>query len=173
MNRELIGLAENPPLYSAKFTLEFQGGEIEVTKPVRYRWVDRQRGELTRPVAIVPAVALGLAARSLVFATPTARSVEVRVKSVHSDEKGTVRVSVPAGWMAEPVAQPFHFSQPGQESALEFRITPPTGDSQGNLQTIATLNGREITSETQLIDYQHIPPEFLFPPARAKLVRAY
>lgn len=171
-DQTLIGLPQNPPLYSARFTLDFAGGEIEIDRPVHYRWVDRQRGELTRAIAIVPPVALQMAARSLVFATPEARSVEVRLKSVRRDEIGTVRVTAPPGWRAEPEQQPFHFSQSGQEAALEFRITPPAADSQGKLQAVATLNGREITSETQVIDYHHIPPEFLFPPAQAKLVRA-
>jgi LmbE family N-acetylglucosaminyl deacetylase len=171
-DQELIGTPENRPIYSAKFELAFPGGEIEVTRPVHYRWVDPQRGELTRPLAIVPPVALEFDGSALVFATPEPRTVQVRLKSVHRDENGTVRLQSPEGWKTEPGVLPFHFSQPGQETALEFRVTPPAGDSQGKLQAVASLDGREITSETQLINYPHIPPEFLFPPAHAKLVRA-
>ena len=57
----LIGLADSPPVLEADFRLQTGTAEIELTRPVQYRYVDRVRGELTRPFQVVPEVALEVA----------------------------------------------------------------------------------------------------------------
>jgi LmbE family N-acetylglucosaminyl deacetylase len=171
-DQTLIGQPENPPVAEAAFSVNIQGQTIKIVRPVNYRWVDRQRGQLTRPLAVVPPVALELAARALMFGSEASHEISVRVKSVLKDENGSVRLTAPEGWSVEPPSRDFHFPEAGLEAALEFRVAPPARDSQGTLRVVATVAGQEVSAETELIDYQHIPPQFLFPPAEARLVRA-
>jgi hypothetical protein len=42
----------------------------------------------------------------------------------------------------------------------------------GTLRAIATVDGKNISTNVRVIDYPHIPVETLFPPAEARLVRA-
>ncbi len=51
-----IGLAENPPLLRVHFDLRMDGADVEVTRPVIYRYIERAQGELTRPIVVEPAV---------------------------------------------------------------------------------------------------------------------
>ena len=45
----MIGNPENPPVLEAHFRLKIAGAEIELTRPVEYRYVDHIYGEQTPP----------------------------------------------------------------------------------------------------------------------------
>ncbi len=167
-----IGRADNPPLYETVFTLAFGADRIELHRPVLFRYIDRQRGELTRPLAIVPAVEMAMPARALMFGAATPRAVEVQLRAAQPGIAGTLRLDAPPGWRIEPAERTFQFADAGQEQALAFQVSPPAADSEGELRATATVNGRAISVATERIDYTHIPPRFLFPPAESRLARA-
>ena len=54
----LIGMPDNPALLTATFELKVDGTTIALTRTVENRFVDRVRGELTRPLAVVPPLAV-------------------------------------------------------------------------------------------------------------------
>ncbi len=76
-----IGLAENAPVLEAHFTVKIAGVEIVLTRPVQNRYTDQVFGDLIRPLAVVPPVAIDLTEHSLVFADTQPRKVEVPIKS--------------------------------------------------------------------------------------------
>lgn len=53
-----VGKAWNDPLYHAVFTVEIDGYTFDLKKPVLYKYVDAERGELYQPFIIVPHVEL-------------------------------------------------------------------------------------------------------------------
>ena len=167
-----IGQPDNPPVYDARFEVGVGGAQITVHRPVEFRYIDHQRGELTRPLAIVPSVEMTMPGRALMFASREGRKVEVRVASARADDAGTLQLMAPDGWRVEPAERSFHFADAGQEQALEFLLTPPGEDSIAELRAVAKVDGREVTVATQRIDYTHIPPRFLFPAAESRLARA-
>ena len=75
-DQQLIGNAENAPVMEAHFKVKIAGTELELTRPVQHRYVDRVYGELFRPLEIVPPVGLDLAGNALVFPNTTARQVD-------------------------------------------------------------------------------------------------
>ncbi len=168
----LIGQPENPPLYKVTFRFRFGADRVDISRPVVYRFVDHQRGEQTRPLAIVPPVAIQLAGAAMVFGSPEPREVEVELKSAAPAQSGSLRLTAPEGWKIDPPSREFSLPEAGQESALRFRVTPPTADSSGKLKASADANGRGIAVATDLIAYSHIPPQYMFPPAAATLVRS-
>ena len=46
--------AENPPLFDAHFHLRIESEDVEVVRPVAYRYIERAQGELTRPLVVEP-----------------------------------------------------------------------------------------------------------------------
>ncbi|HYL72669.1 MAG TPA: PIG-L family deacetylase [Bryobacteraceae bacterium] len=171
-NQLEIGLAENPPLLEAHFHLRVDSEPIEVVRPVVHRYVERSQGELTRPVIVEPPVALQLPATALLFPNGTAKSLEVQVKANVPGADGRVRIQMPSGFAATPASQDFHLANANQESSLSFRLTPPSQDAKGDLEVSAQLGDRTTAVEMQVINYSHIPPQVLFPPAKTELVRA-
>src|SRR4029077_12528274 len=66
---------------------------------------------------------------------------------------------------------PFSIAAAGEEKTLTFQVTPPANEAREVMTAVATVNGREITQGTRVIQYPHIPPQTLAPLAKATLVR--
>jgi LmbE family N-acetylglucosaminyl deacetylase len=171
-DQRLIGLAENHPLFIGKFQVRIGGQEIEYSRPVVYRYIDHVQGELQRPLIVAPAIAVDTPNKALVFPNGSARQVDIELRAITGAASGQLRIEAPSGWTVEPVSRDFELGDVGQECALTFRVTPPDRDARGALHATATVGGHAISVGMQVIDYPHIPPQALFPPAATDLVRA-
>ncbi len=167
-----VGNAENKPVLEAQFTVKIAGADITLTRPVQNRYTDQVYGDLTRPLAIVPPVALDLTEHSLVFADTKPRKIEVPVKSNVGKPSGDVRLEVPAGWKVDPPTRHFDLAGAGEQTTATFELTPPAAGARGNLRAIARVGIRDVDTGTEVLAYSHFPAQTLFPAAEASLVRA-
>ena len=55
-DQQLVGRADTLPVMTTIFEVAVGDQRISLSRPVRFRYVDRLRGELLRPLTIVPAV---------------------------------------------------------------------------------------------------------------------
>src|SRR5580698_4439404 len=168
----MSGLPENPPVLEALFRMKIAGAEIELDRPVEYRFIDHLYGERTRPLAIVPPVGVDLTRTALVFPNTTSRRVEVPVRANTGKSAGDIRLEAPDGWHVEPASRHFELSSMGEQSIAVFDVTAPASDAQTQLRATAMVGDKQISAETQVISYPHIPPQTLFPASETKLVRA-
>ena len=60
-HQEMREKPDNPPFYVGTFEIQAGSERIELQRPLQYRYVDPERGEMLRPVSIVPPVAVNLA----------------------------------------------------------------------------------------------------------------
>jgi LmbE family N-acetylglucosaminyl deacetylase len=175
-NPRQIGDPENPTVFEAHFILDVAGLDLDLTRPVQYRYLDHIYGEMTRPLAVVPPVAVDANMLPLVFPTAKSRTVEVPVKSNTGKVAGDVQLDVPAGWRVDPELRHFELTGAGQQTTAIFEITPPDAasltDLQAELRATATVGDRKISLATAVINYPHIPEQILFPAAATKLVRS-
>ena len=170
-DQRFIGMADTPPVLTAKFALRFHDVTITLQRAVRYRYVDPTEGELTRSLVVVPQVAVNLPEPVELFPSEKPKKIEVAIKANVAGAAGELRLDLPPGWRAEPVSQPFRVPDAGGELALAFSITPPRADAQGRLRAIARVDGKEISSGMTVIAFPHIPPQAIFPDAAAKIER--
>jgi hypothetical protein len=170
--QELIGVAEPAPPLRARFRLRFEQQEIELVRPVARRYVERAEGELVRPLVIVPPVAVRFAEPVVMFPQAAARKLDVVVKSNVAAAAGDLSLDLPRDWQADPKTQPFLLTAAGEEATLPFRIMPPSASARGDIRAFAVVGGQRISTGTEVIGYPHFPPQTVFPPARAELVRA-
>jgi LmbE family N-acetylglucosaminyl deacetylase len=166
-----IGNADNAPVLEAIFSLKIAGMEVELTRPVQHRYVDRVYGELVRPLAVVPPVAVALEEKALVFLDNKPRRVEVAVRSNAGKESGDVHLEVPTGWKIDPPTRHFELAITDEQTNVDFDLTAPSGDTRGTLKAVAQVGDRAVSVGTEVIQYPHIPVQTLFPPAQAALVR--
>ncbi|MEQ1885916.1 MAG: PIG-L family deacetylase, partial [Bryobacteraceae bacterium] len=166
-----IGDPENDPVLTAEFRLRVSGTEITLSRPVVNRYVDRVYGELTRPLAVIPAVGIEFGGRAIVFADDKPRHIDVPVKSASGKVLGELKLTTPAGWKVSPESQKFELGGTNEQAVVSFDLTPPAGESQGMLGAVATVNGRGIPVSTRVIDYPHIPMQTLYPAAASNLAR--
>ena len=168
----MIGNPENPPVLEAHFGVKIAGAEIEIARPVEYRYIDHIYGEQLRPLAIVPPVGVELPVQALVFGSAAARKIDVLVKANIAKASGEVDLEAPAGWHIEPATRHFDLASVDEQTVASFTITPPSADAQGELRAVATVGERQVSSRTEVIQYPHIPVQTLFPASDAKVVRA-
>lgn len=171
-DQRLIGNADNDPVLEAHFKVRIAGIDLELTRPVRHRYVDRVWGELFRPLEIVPPVAIDLATNALVFTTAAARQIEVPVRSNSGKQSGDVRLEVPAGWRVTPATQHFDLTFTDEQTAVSFQLTPPAADSKGVIRAVAQVGTAAVSNGLARINYPHIPVQMLLPTAQTALVRA-
>jgi LmbE family N-acetylglucosaminyl deacetylase len=167
-----IGLAENPPLFEAHFHLRIESEDVEVIRPVAYRYIERAQGELTRPVVVEPPVALQWSQSAILFPNGSAKNVDLQVQANIAKANGKVQIQMPAGWRVSTQSGEFHLNTPGEQSEVSFELTPTANDAQGMLAATAQSGDQTVATSMETITYPHIPPQVLFPPATAKLVRA-
>ncbi len=168
----LIGLPENPPPLEATFCLRAAGGlTLPFRVPVQYRWVERVGGEQVRPLEIVPPVSVSFAQSSIVFPEGRAREIVVRVAASGGAAKGTLRLEVPAGWKVPAASMPFELAGRDQHATFTFDVTPPAAAAGGWAAARADVGGVTVSSGVVTIRHPHIPPQTMFPPARARLER--
>jgi LmbE family N-acetylglucosaminyl deacetylase len=171
-DQNLIGLADSPPVATANFILDFNGTHVTLRRPVHYRYVDHTEGELTRPLVIVPAVAVNLPEQVVLFPSEASRKIAVELQTNVANATGELRLDLPPGWRAEPASEPFHLAEIGDEQELSFLVHPPQAEGETYLRAVAKIGGLEISSGESVIAFPHIPPQTLFPDAAAKLERA-
>jgi LmbE family N-acetylglucosaminyl deacetylase len=167
-----IGVPESPPVLVATFHFRAAGDLLLPFRvPVRYRWVDRVYGELTRSVEIVPLVSVSFATSAMIFPQPGPRTLVVRVASHTSAAKGAVSLQLPAGWKADPATAPFALTGRDHETTVTFLLTPPASAASGYITAQAALGGAAVSVGLVSIHHPHIPPQTLFPPARVRVER--
>jgi LmbE family N-acetylglucosaminyl deacetylase len=171
-NQLLIGLAENPPLLETSFHAHFASQDVELVRPVIYRYIDRVQGELTRPLIIEPPVAVETPDRARMFPDHSAKTVDAQIRANVKGSSGELSLSAPPGWMVEPRSQSFHLADVDQQAVLTFRVSPPAQDAKGPLQGSAKIGDRTVNVGMDVISYPHIPVQVLFHPADTTLVRA-
>jgi LmbE family N-acetylglucosaminyl deacetylase len=167
----LAGLPEAPPSAAVRFVLTAWGRELAYTLPVLCRWTDPVEGERYRALAVAPPVAVDLDAGALLFPTGEPRPVQVTLRAGAPGVSGTLRLEAPAGWAVDPPAVPFALDARGEERAFAFTVTPPGEPGVGVLRGLVEAGAARLDRGRLTLDYPHIPPQTLFPPAEARLVR--
>src|SRR5665213_1056711 len=150
-----IGLAEDPPVLTAHFRVQIAGTELDLTRPVEYRYVDRVYGEQVRPFTVIPPVAVSLPEHALVFGDAKPRRIEVTVRSNSGKVAGDLRLDVPAGWSADPASSHFELAAAEEQTNVFFNLAPPAGNSLGKIRAIAQVGTQTVSTGTEVIQYPH------------------
>ncbi|MBN9657801.1 MAG: PIG-L family deacetylase [Acidobacteria bacterium] len=166
-----IGLAEDEPVLTAKFRVRIEGESIELSRPVENRYVDRVRGELSRPLIIVPPVSLKLSETALLFAERKARPVTVEVVARRPNQSGSVSLQAPSGWQVEPAENSFQLAEAGQMVTVTFQVTPPAATARAAIRASARIGNLAIANGMTQLTYDHIPVQTIFPAAKTPVVR--
>jgi LmbE family N-acetylglucosaminyl deacetylase len=173
-DQRLIGLPEAPAPLVARFVLTAPGaGEgFVLTTPVVNRRTDPVKGEVYRPFEIVPPVTARFDEKVYAFGDAKPKKVTVTLMSALAGSTGTLRLKTEGGFSSLPSEAAFAFSAKGEEKTFTFTVTPPAkGTVRAEMTAEMSLGGTAVSRSLVRIDYAHLPPLMLFPPAEARLVR--
>ena len=131
---------------------------------------DPVKGEIRRPLVVVPPVTLSPMRDVVLFTPESDRTVEVEVRAYRPDQAGTLKLAVPAGWTVAPELLPFHLAAVGDHARLAFTVHAPSQPGTAAITAEATVGGHTYNTSRQEIRYDHIPFQLLQPPAQLKAV---
>ena len=198
---DLRGRPHSPPLAVGHLPLRLEGAATPVRREVRYRGVDKARGEYWRPVYVVPR--LSVAARPEVMISPvgsgkraaSSDSVSVSVRSHADDSVGAaLSLHVPDGWSADPERRTVRLPGRGASETRSFALRPSggppgSGSSDGDETAGLPWDTHRVAAEARaapaggdrregpwrrelsVIDYPHIDPVPLFRDAELRVER--
>ena len=171
-DQKLIGLPENPPALPVEIVLQVNGQELRYIVYTKYRTVESVAGEVQRPLVIAPPVFANVANSVFVFPTNQPKPVSVHLTAATAPVKGNLKLALPHRWEVSPASVPIDLKAADAETVATFTVKPPDQNSEGKLQAVVSIDGRDYSFERVRISYPHIGVQTLMPPAQAKLVRA-
>jgi len=166
---DLIGRPENPPVFPVEHTLDIDGQTLIVADRAVQVIDDPIRGEIRRPVQVIPPVTLGFGQDLELFRPGETRNVTVTVTGSRESTEGTVSLSAPRGWTANPVRHNLNLKEAGARERFTFSVTAPASSTQAILAASAEVKGRYFSTSRTDIRYDHIPAQLIQPQAHAKI----
>ncbi|PJJ59174.1 PIG-L family deacetylase [Hymenobacter chitinivorans] len=178
LEQDLVGEPQNPiypQLYQMVAFGPNQGLDnyFHLRVPVQYKSTDPVEGEKYRPLTVVPPVAVNIGGRAYVFADNTPKTIPVTLRAGKAGVKGSLALTLPAGWKAQPATAAFDLATKDAEQTVLFQVQPGPGAAEGKseVKAVATVDGQAYSRGYQVIQYNHIPTQTLFPEAVAPLVK--
>jgi LmbE family N-acetylglucosaminyl deacetylase len=156
--------ARGEPFDSSTPLAVFQRNDAEwFTRELALRVNDQARGEVRRPLLVVPRVDVKLEPGSELWSigSPAPRRFAVTLTHGARDTTtGTVGLEVPVGWPAVK-PQPFRLSREDERETYTFEVRPPAAPTPGSATLRAVARdaaGQRYELGVFTVDYPHIRP---------------
>lgn len=155
-------------------TAEIAGIEFTFSQPVEYRFADDVRGELRRPMGVVPVVSVSLDQDLMIVARgprETRKNLAVTVTNNSSSSvNGKLTLSLPQGWSATAGGQDFSLSKKGESTTIQFSVKVPGAPTVGTfpIAATATIGAAAFSRTMRTLTYPHIQTHRIYSPAATK-----
>jgi LmbE family N-acetylglucosaminyl deacetylase len=155
---EVRGLPFAAPELVGTFVLD---GTATVEREVTLRLNDQARGEVRRPVSIVPRIGVAIDPDMELWRADDRSSHRFTVTLTHAARDttaGSVTLQVPPGWAAVK-RQPFRFGREDERETFSFELRSPAAPMAGAVPMRAVARdaaGRRYDTEVVTIDYPHV-----------------
>ncbi len=166
-----VGKPEAAPAKALKANISIMEQPFTFSIPVVFKQTDPVKGETYQPFEITPPIFMNLANDVFVFPNGASKSVRVLVTASSPVSEAALRLDAGEGWKVSPEYHAVNISQPGGEKTYTFTLSPPTKPSEEKLRAVLTMDGKEYSKSKVAIEYDHIPHQYLYPEANAKLVK--
>lgn len=172
-NQLLRGTPENIPQVKVTFYIEFGDVKFAVERPVVYKYRDPVKGEIYRPLEILPPVSINPMQDELIFDNDSSKTIKLIVKANKNNAVGNIEVSMFGnGWEYPNIKGHYNLQKKGDEHIIEVKITPVKDGVVANILFDEWSGDHFLWSKgIQRLEYDHIPYQFWLKEARVKLVK--
>ncbi|TPN89158.1 PIG-L family deacetylase [Aquimarina algicola] len=170
-DRNLIGKPNTDHEIKAEFVVLINNVAIPFIREIVYKTNDPVKGEVYKPLEIVPAISANIKDKVIIYANEDSKQIPVTIKAGKPNQKGKISLNHPDNWTVTPESIDFTLNQKGEEKRVVFTLTPPTTQSEGYIVPKIEINNKIYTKEVVTIDYDHIPYQTVVLPAETKVVR--
>ncbi len=163
------------PVAKAEVEIGIAGQAVLREIEVVHRFADQARGEVRKPVFVVPAVGLAVEPKTTVWPLGRAGGMSFRVNlrgEAAEGVSGLLHLELPAGWSATPSEAAFVLEAAGSAATVDFTVTPPPGLEAASYVIAAvavTPDGQGWRQGYSLVDYPHVRRALFFDDALARV----
>lgn len=172
-NQLLRGKPENDAALVVTFYINIDGLSLAVERPVVYKYRDPVKGEIYRPLEVLPPVTVNIAEDAYIFSDNTPQNIRFIIKANKDNVQGTLKTEIPAGWTLTFKNAGFKIAKKGEEQVLEATLQATNNSADGVVAVYATIDGKTYNKSIRRIEYDHIPYQFTLSNAEAKLVNIH
>lgn len=169
-NKLWIGKAENDSPLNVFFDFEINGKDFRIERPVIFKSTDPVKGEVYRPVEIVPPATVNLSERVYVFADSNPKKIQLIVRSNKQAVEGKIVTTVAKGWKLVLDTNQFNIANKGSEQVINGMLTPPLTGGEAKLEIGIQLGAVTYSTAIKRVEYDHIPYQFILAKSEVKLV---
>jgi LmbE family N-acetylglucosaminyl deacetylase len=169
-NPLLIGKPENNPAATVTFTITIQDLILSIVRPVVYKYTDPVKGEIYRPLEVLPPATVNVAERVYVFNDTLSKNISFVVKANTANISGTLGWKLPQGWKATSSNSSFKLNAKGDEALITVAVQPTNNSTNGKISAYIQINGDTLTKGITRIEYDHIPYQFILSESEATIV---
>ncbi len=153
------------------FNIEIQGVSIPFEREVIYKYNDDVKGEVYKPLDIVPEVTTSIQSKVVLFNDNSPKTIDVKVKAGKDNVQGLVQLEIPENWKVTPNSISFNLSKKGEEQMVSFQIMPSKKASEIVAKCVAIVDSKRFNKEQFSINYEHICKQQVLKTSEAKLIK--
>ena len=169
-NPLMIGKPQNDYGPSVTYDLTIGGQRLKIERPLVYKSVDPVKGELYRPLEVLPPVTIGLADKVMIFRDSTAKQLLVTIKANAAGVSGNLVISNIDGWKVSIADPAFTLANKGDEARIPVMISRLPGGADQKLQITASVNGNSYGKSIRRLEYDHVPYQVMLSDAKVSLI---
>lgn len=168
--QQRIGQPENDPALKVIYDISIQELHLKLERGVVYKYTDPVKGEVYRPVEIVPPATINFQDKVFAFVDTSPRKIQFRIKANTANVTGILKVKVSKGWKLEIKNPEFKLLTKGDEVMVEAELTPPSSPIAGTMEAAIVVDNVLFDKSIKRIEYDHIPYQFILSKAEASLI---
>lgn len=170
LNKSLIGKPENSAPLKNTFAITINGLKLNIIRPVVYKSTDPVKGEVYKPLEILPPATVNIPEKVFVFTDTKPKNIQLTVKVNTANISGKLELAGNKDWNIVIKNPEFKLTNKGDEALIEATITAKANAAASNLKASVTIDGKAYTKNIKRIEYDHIPYQFMLSDAEAGLV---
>jgi LmbE family N-acetylglucosaminyl deacetylase len=150
--------------FKAKIIFTINGEELILTKDIKYKWVDPEKGELYKPVVVTPFCLINPLTNLIIACDTAKKEMKVLIKAGKDNANGILQIFAPANWKLSnndkdfkefKLAQksdmlgyqvPFNLKKKNEEKEITIYLNAPALESMDKLEFKAIENYRKLGS---------------------------
>jgi hypothetical protein len=166
----LIGKPENDVLTKVQFDITVAGLNLKIDRNVVYKSTDPVKGEIYRPLEILPPATVNFMEKVFVFSGASTKKIQLVVKANASNVTGKIELKAPNGWMVKLKVSDFKLVNKGDEVILDAEISADKNAPNSLISATLLIEDKVYTKSIKRIEYDHIPYQIILSEAEAKLI---
>jgi NPCBM-associated, NEW3 domain of alpha-galactosidase len=147
--------------------------DAEIYSLVHVKLVDPTYGQIERPLAVGPALAVEVDPPVQVTSTHRSGPIPVTIgvrNDVNGAARGTLRLQVPAGWRVTPESQPAEFVAAGEYKNFRFDVAPgELREGVVALKAVLEHEGKQYSEGYEIIGRHDVGDFYYYRPAEQKV----